>query len=457
VNTTERTLPPTNAQDASGALVSATLTAVHPPELEWQLVLDTNPTIIGREGPNVRELPNKTVSRRHIGIAWDGETHLVSDLGSSNGCKANGVKLDKAAYVLEDGAVLQLGDVFLVYERTNPADAERVSLASIPGRSAAVRQLRVQVERAAGDPSPVLLLGETGTGKEWIARELHRLSGRSGPIVALNCAALGSQIVESQLFGHVKGAFTGATSDHAGLFRAANGGTLFLDEVGELPLELQPKLLRALQDGQIMPVGGTRAIQVDVRVVSATNRDLQEAIEQRMFRLDLYSRLALWEITIPPLRARRSDIPSWLRRMSDAWSAARSLARRSLPLLPEVVEVLLLHPWSDNLRGIDRLIHALRANPALAQVSLADLPPWLLARSSPKIELSASAPALPAVVDEPRAKRRPAPSREEFERAYAEHGGNVRALSRHYDRDRRQIYRWMDTYGLVRKPDDDDD
>jgi len=371
---------------------------------------------------------------------WCPDDHLVKDLGSSHGCRLDGQPLTQPTR-LESNAVLQLGDVFLVYERGDPLlDHPAVSQASLPGQSMAIRQLRVQVARAASDPSPVLLLGETGCGKEWVARELHRLSGRRGPIVALNCAALGSQIVESQLFGHVKGAFTGAITDQPGLFRAADGGTLFLDELGELPLELQPKLLRALQDGEIMPVGGTRTTAVDVRVIAATNKDLRAAIDQGVFRLDLYSRLAMWELAIPPLRARRADILAWTVRLGDVWSLARSQPVRRLTLMPDAVAALMLHAWPDNLRGIDRLVHLLRGDLARERVAAADLPRWLAQRIG-------VAPS-PTPADEDPRKRRPAPSREEFERAYAEHAGNVRALSRHFDRDRRQIYRWIETYGL---------
>ncbi len=472
----QSTLPPTRSPDAAGGVLVGTLTAVYPPELAFQLVLRDEPAIIGREGPGVIAIAHPTVSRRHIGITSIGTAHQVSDLGSSHGSRLDGQPLSQPTHALDHNAVLQIGDVFLIYERGDPEnDQVAVSQASVPGRSAAIRQLRVQIARAAPDPSPVLLLGETGTGKEWIARELHRLSGRRGPIVALNCAALSSQIVESQLFGHVKGAFTGATTDHPGLFRAANDGTLFLDELGELPLELQPKLLRALQDGQIMPVGGTRAMQVDVRVIAATNRDLRAAIDQGAFRLDLYSRLAMWEIALPPLRARRTDILSWLTRLGDAWSMARSQPSRRIVLMPDAVESLLIHPWPDNLRGIDRLVHVLRSNPAAgsiggaaggaaigaaiagAAIAASDLPAWITsapAQSSPGMPVQSSSSGSMPAADEPR-KRRPAPSREDFERAYAEHAGNVRALSRHFDRDRRQIYRWMDTYGLQRPTDED--
>jgi transcriptional regulator with GAF, ATPase, and Fis domain len=427
--------------------VTATLTAVFPPELEWQLVLAENMVTIGRDGDaKVPAIANRTVSRRHLSIHWDGTAHVVSDLGAHNGSRLSGESLDDRGHSLVDGMVLQLGDVFLVYERGAAAsDGDRVSKQAVPGRSAAVRRLRAAIERAAGDPSPALLLGETGTGKEWIAGELHRLGGRTGPLVALNCAALGAQIVESQLFGHVRGAFTGATTDHQGLFRAADKGTLFLDEIGEMALELQPKLLRTLQDGQVMSVGATRAQPVDVRVVAATNRDLDTAVEQRTFRLDLHSRLSLWKIEVPPLRERRVDILAWLELLYRRWLVARRADAAPLALLPDAVEAILLHEWPDNLRGLDRLVHALQGLPG--PIARVDLPAWLS---------TAASPLAPAAA-QPRVAVRQAPTREEFERAYEQLAGNVRALSRHFGRDRRQVYRWLAAYGLKRNGDSGDD
>src|SRR5262249_13842254 len=155
-----------------------------------------------------------------------------------------------------------------------PDDESAADGDALPGRSAAATALRAALAEAASDQAPVLLVGETGVGKERAAEELHRLSGRAGPLVRVNCAALAPQLVEDQLFGHVRGAFTGAGDDQPGLLRAADGGTLVLDEVGELPAELQPKLLRALEERQVAPLGSTRAVRVDVRVVAATNRDL---------------------------------------------------------------------------------------------------------------------------------------------------------------------------------------
>src|SRR6185295_11015283 len=172
---------------------------------------------------------------------------------------------------------------------------------------------------AATDPAPVLLHGESGTGKERIAGELHRLSGRKGRLIAVNCAALSRELVESQLFGHQKGAFTGATELHPGYFRAAQGGTLFLDEIGELSLEVQPKLLRAIQQGEVQAVGSTQPAHVDVRVVAATNRELQQAVNAGQFRADLYARLSLWELRVPPLRERRADLFPWIDRLHGRW------------------------------------------------------------------------------------------------------------------------------------------
>src|SRR5690606_21362403 len=197
--------------------------------------------------------------------------------------------------------------------------APTVSYEALPGTSMPAQRLRAAVAAAASDRAPVLVLGETGVGKEKIAAELHRLSGRQGPLVAVNCAALSAQLIESQLFGHVRGAFTGATQERAGLFRAATGGTLFLDELGEMPLELQPKLLRAVELGEVVAVGSTQPHRVDVRLIAATNRSLTDEVVAGRFRRDLYARLALWEIAAPPLRSRRADIIDWIDRLHRLW------------------------------------------------------------------------------------------------------------------------------------------
>jgi transcriptional regulator of acetoin/glycerol metabolism len=201
--------------------------------------------------------------------------------------------------------------------------------------------------------------------------------------------------------------------------------------------------LRALQDREVLPVGATRTVAVDVRVVAATNRALAAAVDDGGFRRDLYARLAMWEIAVPPLRARRADIMDWLARLHRVWLEARPGAGAvPIELLPDAVETILLHPWPDNLRGLDRLVHLLATAPRTSAIARADLPAWL--REPP----SQTAPTVPGRV------RREAPARADFERAYHELGGSVRALARHFGRDRKQIYRWLTAFGL-KKADDE--
>jgi len=205
---------------------------------------------------------------------------------------------------------LQLGDLKGEVDRLNKKASGRISFADLIAASPAMTQVMRLGERAAKSQIPILLLGESGSGKEVIARAVHGSSERAGkPFVAVNCGAIPENLVESILFGHEKGSFTGATDKHLGKFQEASGGVLFLDEIGELPLDMQVKLLRALQEGEIDPIGSKRPTRVDVRIISATNRDLAQQVAEGRFREDLYYRLNVYPIDLPPLRERREDIP----------------------------------------------------------------------------------------------------------------------------------------------------
>ncbi len=229
--------------------------------------------------------------------------------------------------------------------------ARRDGFDEIVGSAPAMREVFSLMESAAGSPIAVLVEGETGTGKELVARGIHKASARaSGAFVAVNCAALPESLLESELFGHRKGAFTGATQDRKGLFEAAAGGTIFLDEIGEMPLSMQPKLLRVLQENEIVPVGDTRPRPVDVRVISATNRDLEAEVESDRMRADLYYRLAGFPIQLPNLEERREDIPHFVAHFLD--SAAAGHGRRIDGIEAEALQLFVDAQWPGNVRQL---------------------------------------------------------------------------------------------------------
>ena len=226
---------------------------------------------------------------------------------------------------------------------------------SMVGDSPALRRVREQIAQVAPTDSTVLIQGETGTGKELVARAIHENSARrERPLVKINCAALPRELVESELFGHEKGAFTGAIQQRRGRFELADGGTLFLDEVGELPLEAQAKLLRVLQEREFERVGGTRSLRVDVRVIAATNRDLQAEVSASRFRADLYFRLNVFPIALPPLRERRDDIPRLLQHF--AAKTARRLGRAMDGIAPAFIERASAYDWPGNVRELENLV-----------------------------------------------------------------------------------------------------
>jgi len=232
--------------------------------------------------------------------------------------------------------------------------AERVARPII-GNSWSLRQALRQVEIVAPTDATVLVLGETGTGKELIARAIHDASPRrQRPFIKMNCAAIPSSLLESELFGHERGAFTGAIAQRIGRFELADGGTLFLDEVGEIPLDLQPKLLRVLQERELERLGGTRTLRVDVRVVAATNRDLHGMVGTQTFRDDLYYRLNVFPIAIPPLRERPEDVEALVHHFVHQF--ARSMNREINSIPDETLDALRRHPWPGNVRELENVI-----------------------------------------------------------------------------------------------------
>jgi len=243
-------------------------------------------------------------------------------------------------------------------EQVLPAEAEcrfEITSSQLVGQSAALRQVLHAVNTVAPTDSTVLIQGESGTGKELIARAVHDLSARrKQPFVKLNCAAIPTGLLESELFGHEKGAFTSAIASRAGRFELADGGTLFLDEIGDIPLELQPKLLRVLQDQEFERVGSTRTLRVRVRIVAATNRPLVQMVTERQFRNDLYYRLNVFPIQLPPLRERRGDIPILVRHF--VAKCANRLGKRIDSIPSEAMEALRKHDWPGNVRELENVI-----------------------------------------------------------------------------------------------------
>ena len=302
----------------------------------------------------------------------------------------------------------------------------------LAGESVALRQLRELVARVAGSEAPVLVIGESGSGKERVARALHRLGPRpEGPFVALNCAALPEHLLESELFGHARGAFTDAHSARSGLLVHANGGTLFLDEIAELPLPLQPKLLRALQERHVRPVGGEEEVPFDARIVAATNRDLDAAVEEGRFREDLFFRIDVLRIEVPPLRARGSDV------LLLAQHFLRECAARSgkavVGLSHGAAEKLLQYGWPGNVRELANCIERAVALTDHEQILVEDLPERIRAEGRGHVLVASDDPSelVPLEIVEQRY----------IARVMESVGGNKTLAARILGLDRKTLYR----------------
>ncbi|MFO0590389.1 MAG: sigma 54-interacting transcriptional regulator [Polyangiaceae bacterium] len=324
------------------------LTVIEGPNAGVTLRAQSPEVSVGTAPANDLVLADPTVSRHHFSLTASPEGLLLHDFGSSNGTWIGNTRL-LTGYV-DDGARLRVGRTTIRVDVLDEDICEVLSpedrFGSLLGKSDAMRRIFGALPRIAQSESTVLLEGETGTGKGVLASAIHDASARAeGPFVVLDCTAIAPTLIESELFGHVKGAFTGASTDRAGAFEQAKGGTIFIDEIGELPLDMQPKLLRALEERTVKRVGGAQRIKLDARVIAATNRDLRAEVNRGSFRADLFYRLNVVRLHVPPLRERQGDVEQLARHFHAELCPDR-------PIPDSLLEAFRRQPWPGNVREL---------------------------------------------------------------------------------------------------------
>ena len=322
------------------------------------ILLGDQPFVIGSSLEATLRIPDQSVSRKHVELRNLGGIVRVVDLGSTNGCFYEGGRFHELD--LAPGAVFRIGETELQIvapEKSDPIPpSEATHFGALLGKSRKMREVFAILERATKTETTVLVTGETGTGKEVVAEAIHRQSSRADkPFIVVDCASIPTNLIESELFGHVKGAYTNAMTDRDGAFQAADGGTIFLDEIGEMPSALQPRLLRALETRTIKRVGSNDFTPVDVRVIAATNRNLEDEVRAKNFRSDLYFRLAVIRVNLPSLRERRDDVPMLARHFLNELAEERGDGH--LELTPDIMAALTSHNWPGNVRELRNVVH----------------------------------------------------------------------------------------------------
>ena len=414
------------------------------------VALGARPVVVGAHSSCDLVLVDPQVSRRHAELAITPEGIRIKDLGSTNGTWWQGTRV--ADVVVPGGATVQFGETpvrIAASDAPSLPPSDRDHFGAMAGKSVGMRELFAVLEMAAPTEATVLIEGESGTGKELAARAIHESSPRAqGPFVIVDCSAIAENLVDSHLFGHVRGAFTGADRDRKGAFVEASGGTLVLDELGELPLSAQAKLLRVLEQQTVQPVGTDRPLRVDTRVIAATHRDLSRMVAAKEFRFDLFYRLAVVHVALPPLRERLEDLPHLI---------ATFYQRRGLepgPIDGDNLDRLRRHPWPGNVRELRNVLERAWAlsgpNSKFRELRL-----WL--------DPGASTPQLSEVVDTTlsfkEAKER---WNDHFERRYvslvfASSGNNVTRAAEHAGLSRRHFRELLYKHAIVERPTQDDE
>ena len=399
----------------------------------------------GGERVLVLHLADQRLSRQHAQLVRDGRTWSVVDQGSKNG---TWIALQKRPrHVLADGDTIAVGHTMLVFRTTGgeAGDAEgwRGDAEGLSTMSPELAAQFATLAAAATSTVPIEVTGESGTGKELVARAVHKLSKRAGRFVAINCGALAPNLIEAELFGHRKGAFTGSNEERAGLVRSADGGTLFLDEIGELPAAAQTTLLRVLQEHEVLPVGADRPVHVDLRVVTATHRSLDADVDEHRFRADLRARLMGVGVALPPLRARPEDLGPLVAALLDQLAPSRGVR-----FAIDAAAALYLYGWPLNVRELERSLAAAIAK-SRDLIELHHLPAALAGVAPARRTRDSAELPVGNLSTEERQQR------DALAAAIAKHDGNLAAVARELGKDRTQIRRWMKRWGLSRGDDSD--
>ncbi|QQR90383.1 MAG: sigma 54-interacting transcriptional regulator [Myxococcales bacterium] len=344
-----------------------------------QHVFDRDVINVGAMDDNDVVVDDETVSRNHCKIFREGNHYILQDLNSTNGTFINRVRIREA--FLRPNCTIRVGktDVHFapVDEQVEIVPSDKDRFGDMIGKNAKLREIYAILEKIAPTDATVVIEGETGTGKEVVARTVHQQSPRrEGPFIVFDCGAVPENLIESELFGHEKGSFTGAVSTRQGVFELANGGTVFLDELGELASDLQPKLLRVLEQREVKRVGGSRPIKVDVRVVAATNRDLEEEVRAGRFREDLFYRLSVVRISLPPLRDRLEDIEALVHHFLDTCHFNRNAdgTHKVTAFSPETLECLHGYAWPGNIRELLNIVERAVSFSESDSLEVQDLP-----------------------------------------------------------------------------------